>query len=188
MTAHGKDGEQTDQGLRLGTEAGVDADRPSRRDLLMRAAALGVSAAAFGTAFPVAGAALADEAVAARSDQFKAAYEALVGERKLTEGAVTMTLPDMAENGNMVPFTVYAPLESPPGIDDYVTKLTIFSTANPQPVIATFGFTRLSGRAEVSGRLRLAKTQDVIAIAETSKGELLAGHTIVKVTVGGCGG
>jgi sulfur-oxidizing protein SoxY len=43
------------------------------------------------------------------------------------------------------------------------------------------------GKAAVSGRMRLAKTQDVIVLAETSGGKLLMGKRNVKVIVGGCG-
>ncbi|RCL77688.1 MAG: thiosulfate oxidation carrier protein SoxY, partial [SAR116 cluster bacterium] len=37
-------------------------------------------------------------------------------------------------------------------------------------------------------RMRLASTQDVIAVAKTSKGEFFQAGTTVKVTIGGCGG
>ena len=94
--------------------------------------------------------------------------------------------PEVAENGNMVPFTVS--VESPMTPDNYVKTLTILSTGNPQPVIARFHLSPASGRALVSGRLRLARTQDVIAIAELSNGTLIKAITKAAVTVGGCGG
>jgi sulfur-oxidizing protein SoxY len=34
----------------------------------------------------------------------------------------------------------------------------------------------------------MARTQNIVAVAETSKGELYVGRTEVKVTIGGCGG
>lgn len=118
--------------------------------------------------------------------QFKDALSAFLNGRKLSpDGGVALTLPDIAENGNMVPFSVF--VSSPMTDDDYIRSITLFSTGNPQPVIATFHLSPVSGRALVAGRLRLARTQDVVAVAETSSGALLTGRGNVKVTIGGCG-
>ncbi len=68
-----------------------------------------------------------------------------------------------------------------------VTSLVLLSTGNPQPIVAKFHFTEESGRAAVAGRMRLAKSQTVVALAETGTGDLLIGKTFVGVTVGGCG-
>jgi sulfur-oxidizing protein SoxY len=46
----------------------------------------------------------------------------------------------------------------------------------------------LSGKAEASTRIRLATTQNIIAVAKTSKGEFFTNQKLVKVTIGGCGG
>ena len=40
----------------------------------------------------------------------------------------------------------------------------------------------------VASRMRLARTQDVIGIAELSDGQFLMSKRNVKVTIGGCGG
>jgi sulfur-oxidizing protein SoxY len=64
----------------------------------------------------------------------------------------------------------------------------VIATANPQPRIASFRFTPLSGRAAVASRMRLARTQDVIGLAEMSDGRFLMTRRAVKVTIGGCGG
>ena len=120
-----------------------------------------------------------------RSPQFEAAFAKLTGQTAPPDGPVKLDLPDIAENGNMVPFTVT--VESPMTPDNHVRTLTIFSTANPQPVIATFHFSPASGRASVSGRLRLARTQDLIAVAELNTGARIKGTSRVEVTVGGCG-
>ena len=89
------------------------------------------------------------------------------------EEGVTVDLPEIAENGNIVPYKL--DVESPMTEDDYVERLHLLSTANPQAAVATFHFTPLSGKATVTGRMRLAKTQDVVAVAETSTGKLLIG-------------
>jgi sulfur-oxidizing protein SoxY len=54
--------------------------------------------------------------------------------------------------------------------------------------VATFRFTPQSGKAAIGSRMRLAKTQDVLAIVELSDGKFLMGKRAVKVTIGGCGG
>jgi sulfur-oxidizing protein SoxY len=40
----------------------------------------------------------------------------------------------------------------------------------------------------VSSRMRLGKTQDVVAIAQMSDGKVFIAKRTVKVTIGGCGG
>ena len=93
---------------------------------------------------------------------------------------------EIAENGNTVPFSVSA--ESPMTEADHVKALHIISTGNPQADIAVFTFSPQSGKAGVSSRMRLAKTQEIIVVAELSDGKFLIGKRTVKVTIGGCGG
>ena len=82
-----------------------------------------------------------------------------------------MDLPEIAENGNTVPFTVI--VDSPMTEKDYVKAMYVISTGNPQPGVATFRFTPQSGKAAVASRMRLARTQDIIALAELSDGKFL---------------
>ena len=95
-------------------------------------------------------------------------------------------MPEIAENGNTVPFTIS--VDSPMTETDNVKAIHVLATANPQPGVATFRFSPLSGKATVASRMRLARTQDVIAIAELSDGRFLMSKRNVKVTIGGCGG
>ena len=114
------------------------------------------------------------------------ALKALIGDAKPVEGKVTLELPEIAENGNTVPLTVS--VESPMTASDYVKAIHVMATENPQPGVATFRFTPLSGKASVATRIRLAKTQEVIGLAELGDGKVLIGRRTVKVTIGGCGG
>jgi len=157
--------------------------RASRRDVLRMCVMTGVAVLGGSRTGPPA--ARAADAVSEHSPQFEAAYAKLTGDSEPKSGPIKLELPDIAENGNMVPFSLS--IDSPMTADSYVQTLTLFSTGNPQPVIATFTFTPLSGRAVVSGRLRLARTQDLIAVAQLSTGERIKGTTRVEVTVGGCG-
>jgi len=101
-------------------------------------------------------------------------------------GRVTLGAPEIAENGNTVPIKVS--VESDMIADDYVSEVMIVSTGNPRPEVATFKFTPMSGKADASTRIRLARTQDLIAIARMSNGALFQDTKNVKVTIGGCGG
>ena len=100
-------------------------------------------------------------------------------------GRITFELPDTADNGNVVPFTVT--VESPMTDDDFVKAVHIYSTANPKPDVASAYFSRSSGKAVFSSRMRLGRTQDVIAVAEMSDGKVYIAKRAVKVTIGGCG-
>ncbi len=117
---------------------------------------------------------------------WQGAINAVTGSAIVTEGRMVLDLPEIAENGNVVPFTVT--VDSPMTEASYVKSLRIFSTANPQPLIATFRFSLDSGRAAVTSRIRLAASQDVIALAEFSDGTFSKRARTVKVTIGGCGG
>ena len=71
---------------------------------------------------------------------------------------------------------------------DYVKAVHVFAEGNPTPDVATFRFSPASGRAIVSTRMRLAKTQDVVAVAEMNDGSMYIARQTIKVTIGGCGG
>jgi sulfur-oxidizing protein SoxY len=102
------------------------------------------------------------------------------------QGRVRIRVPEIAENGNTVPITVT--VEGPMTAQDYVKTIHIVSDGNPNPEVMSVNFTPRSGKAEVSTRMRLARTSNVIVYAETSDGKLHAGQAEAKVTIGGCGG
>jgi len=124
---------------------------------------------------------------AAAEDISKAIEEFADGGSNPTIGFdLTLKTPEIAENGNSVPVSVV--VESPMTEDDYVESVLILAEGNPNPDVATFNFTPLSGEAKASTRMRLAKTQNVIAVAKLSNGKLFKVSNNVKVTIGGCGG
>jgi sulfur-oxidizing protein SoxY len=108
------------------------------------------------------------------------------GGKTATEGKVKLDLPEIAENGNTVPMTVS--VESPMTEQSYVTEVLIVGDGNPNGGMATFHFTPLSGVAEANTRIRLAATQNVIAVAKMNDGSFFTASKQVKVTIGGCGG
>ena len=135
----------------------------SRRDTL----ALGVGAAAL-TMLPISVSAAADDAVAA-----------FTGGADVSETGVELTAPEIAENGNTVPISVEA---------GGAVAILLLATGNPTPGVAQFNFGAMSGTQAASTRVRLAGTQDIVAIAKMADGSFAKAQQTVKVTIGGCGG
>jgi sulfur-oxidizing protein SoxY len=108
------------------------------------------------------------------------------GGKKPVGGKVKLDLPEIAENGNTVPMTVS--VESPMTEQSYVTDVLVVTDENPRAGVATFHFSPASGVAEANTRIRLAATQNVIAVAKMNDGSFFTAKKLVKVTIGGCGG
>ena len=99
------------------------------------------------------------------------AIRGLVGDSTVERGKVKLELPPIVENGNVVPLTVT--VESPMSEADHVTAIHIFNEKNPQPYVAAFELGPRAGRAAVSTRIRLADSQQVVAIAAAERRQLL---------------
>ena len=108
------------------------------------------------------------------------------GGKTAEKGKVSIDLPEIAENGTAVPLTVT--VESPMTASDRITDVLVVADGNPNPRVAMFQFTPMSGRAEVATRIRLNATENVIVVARTGDGRFLTARKEVKVTIGGCGG
>lgn len=122
----------------------------------------------------------------AAAEDASAAIMAFTGGAEPTMGRVMLDVPEIAENGNTVPMDVW--VDSPMTADDYVAEVLVVADGNPRPGVATFHFSPLSGRAQANTRIRLAGTQNVIAVAKMSDGSVFMDKKEVKVTIGGCGG
>jgi len=120
-----------------------------------------------------------------RTQLFEDEFKKLIGSATPLEEKITLELPEIAENGNFVPVTIA--VESPMTSEDYIRTIHLLSTSNPVARVAKFRLSPLNGSARVQSRMRLAKTQDVIAVVERSDGALLIATALVKVTIGGCG-
>lgn len=108
-------------------------------------------------------------------------------------GRVKLRLPALAESGNSVRLTVQveSPASSrssknPMTAETYVERIHIFSEKNPRPVIARFSLGPRTGRAEVSTRIRLAGTQQVVAVAVMNDGSAWLATAEVVVTAAAC--
>lgn len=119
-----------------------------------------------------------------RSKSFNEVFAALTNGAKPADGMIVLDLPEIAENGNFVPVTIT--IDSPMTEADHVTAIHLLSTANPVAKVATFKLSAVNGVARVQSRMRLAKTQDVVVLAQLSTGAIAMAMQTVKVTIGGC--
>ena len=103
----------------------------------------------------------------------------ITGGADAAASGIDLTAPEIAENGNSVPISVDAP---------GAVAVTILAAGNPLPGVATFNFGDGAGSQSATTRIRLAGTQDVIAVAKMADGSFAAVSKTVKVTIGGCGG
>ena len=114
----------------------------------------------------------------------EAAIAEFTQKRPVETGRVRLDLPPLVENGNAVPLTVS--VESPMQADDFIQRIALFNEKNPQPNIALFHLSPLSGRATISTRIRLGDSQFITAIAETNKGQLFSAKAELVVTLPAC--
>ncbi len=126
---------------------------------------------------------LADTALAA-TNGFEDVIAEFAGGRTPEEGRVSLDLPQIADDGSAVLMTLA--VDSPMTEDSHVTDVLVVADGNPRPGVATFHFSPASGVAEVSTRIRLAQTENVIAVAKMNDGSLFMAKRHVTVTVGGC--
>lgn len=147
----------------------------TRRQVLIAAGGLALAGIASRIRPAVADAASVQEAI-----------KKVIGDKNTKPGRITLKLPEIAENGNTVP--VSFSVDSPMTKKDYVKAVHLFAEANPRPNVGSFYFSPTSGQATASTRMRLLKTQNVVAVAEMSDGAVYMAKTKVKVTIGGCGG
>ena len=108
------------------------------------------------------------------------------GGKQPEAGRIAIDLPEIAENGTAVPLSIT--VESPMAASDRITDVLVVADGNPNPRVAMFRFTPMSGRAEVATRIRLNATEHVIVVARTGDGRFFTARKEVKVTIGGCGG
>jgi len=124
--------------------------------------------------------------VFAKPEDVAAAIKEIAGDATVGTGSITLNSPEIAENGNSVPISVM--VDSPMTADSHVQSITLLAEGNPRPEVIVFNFTPASGEAFAATRMRLAKTQNVVAVAKMSDGSVFSETREVKVTIGGCGG
>src|ERR1700686_4592190 len=114
----------------------------------------------------------------------RAAIRKVIGEAPLRKGKVRLDLPPLIENGNTVPLTVS--VESPMTPADHVKAIHVFNEKNPQPHVFSARLGTHNGKAVIATRIKLADSQKIIAIAETSTGQFWSAIADVIVTLAAC--
>jgi len=137
---------------------------PTRRDVMR----LGGFAAA---------AAMLPAGAVADTNGVAGAIAAFTKGARALEAGVSLDVPEIADNGGAVPVRVAA---------EGARRIALFADANPNPGVAVFSFGRLTPPAAAI-RIRLARSQNVIAVAEMADGTFRKASRQVAVTVGGCG-
>ena len=120
----------------------------------------------------------------AQPPELDAAIRAWAAGATPTDGRVTLEIAPLVENGNAVPITVRA--DSPMTEANHVRELAVFNEKNPQRDVARFLLTPAGGRAQVSTRIRLATTQQLVALARFSDGSIGQHRVDVLVTLAAC--
>ena len=155
---------------------GLQSDRehlsflPSRRQIVM--AGTGLAACV-----------LLRPALAA-TDDLAAAVSGYAGGAVVTAGKVRLDIAELVDNGNVVPLTVT--VASPMTDANHVRAIAIFNEKNPQRDVARFTLGPRYGKAQVSTRIRVATTQQLVAVAQMSDGSFWSHTANVIVTLAAC--
>lgn len=142
----------------------------TRRDFLLLGSGL-ASVLSIGTA-------------SANPSEMATAITQLTGGATPRAGRVRLELPPLVENGNVVPVTVE--VDSPMTPSDHVRAIHLFAEKNPQPYVAVFHLGPRAGRARIGTRIRLADSQQVVAVAELSDGSFWSASAASVVTISAC--
>ncbi len=150
---------------------------PTRRHLIQHAATVAAALAGLGLLPGAAQAAWSRAAFEANS--LAEALQALGVAAPVDSREVTITGPEIAENGAAVPVTIGA---TAPG----VKRLLLLVEKNPATLTALFE----PGEAVEPNfqlRIKMAESSNVYAVALLADGRVLYARREIRVTLGGCG-
>lgn len=147
----------------------------TRRAVLTAAAAAGAG---------LAGGVFISPADASDGDDDVAIVKQLTGKTLVESDRVHLVMPMTFPNGYTVPFSLE--IDSPMTEEDHARHVRVFAPRNPLIEVARFHFVPRRSEARVSTRIRLAKPQYVVAVAEMNDGTVLMNKTWVEVATNGC--
>jgi len=107
------------------------------------------------------------------------ALSALYGKTVEPSDKVSIDVPEIAENGAVVPVSMTTSLPD-------VTSISFLIPQNPFTLTASYQLAECI-EPNIACRVKMAKTSDVVVVVE-SAGKLYGTRKQVKVTLGGCGG
>ena len=118
--------------------------------------------------------------LAYEQESLPAALNQLYGSADAAESEqISLKIPEIAENGAVVPVQVKTTLKD-------VKSISLFVDKNPNPLVARFkmGSTQ---QGVINTRIKMGHSSDVIAVVQSGN-KLFKNKRFVKVTIGGCGG
>ena len=136
------------------------------------------------TFLAAAGAMLVVRPAQATPASMAAAIRQVAGDAAVKPGKVKLDIPPLVENGNAVAISVT--VESKMTAADYVKSIHVFTEKNPQSNVISVKLGPRAGKAEISTRIRLADTQQVVAICELSDGTFWSDKVDVILTLSAC--
>jgi sulfur-oxidizing protein SoxY len=122
--------------------------------------------------------------VFAKKEEADSVIKAITGGAAIKDGRVTLVIPPLVENGNLVVLKVS--VDSPMTENNYVKAIHVIAEGNPLPNIFTAYLTPRSGTANITTRVRLADSQRVWAIAQMNDGSFWQGYAETLVTLSAC--
>jgi sulfur-oxidizing protein SoxY len=152
----------------------------TRREMLAHSATVASLLAASGITPAQAQTASAWPKAAFESKTLAEASKALGGAAPAESKDVTLTGPDIAENGAVVPVACASTL---PG----VKRMLVLVEKNPSALCAVFDVSDAI-EANFSTRVKMGQSSNVYAVAMMGDGKVLFAQKEIKVTLGGCGG
>jgi sulfur-oxidizing protein SoxY len=150
-----------------------------RRDFIKAAGSLGVLAAAGGLSLPASAQQGAWNKAAFEAKNLQEVLKSLGGSTATESKDISITAPDIAENGAVVPVGVTSKVPGTQGVYILVDK-------NPNALAASFAIPQ-GTEANVATRIKMGQTSNVLALVKANN-QFYVTTKEVKVTLGGCGG
>jgi sulfur-oxidizing protein SoxY len=120
----------------------------------------------------------------AAAPEMRAAIAEYSGGVVVREGRVEFDIAPLVENGNSVPITI--DVASSMNAGDHVLAIAVFNERNPQRDVVQFSLGPRAGSARVATRIRLATSQQLVAVARFSDGTYWSRSVDVIVTLAAC--
>ncbi len=118
------------------------------------------------------------------SDEELELVKQFTGRTATESDRLRLVMPASFPTGYTVPMSIE--IDSPMTDADHVRQIRVFAPQNPLIEVASFQFAPQRSLPRVSTRIRLAKPQHVVAVAEMNDGALLMTKAWVRVATNGC--
>ena len=116
--------------------------------------------------------------------ELQAVIESFAAGQAPQRGRIALEIAPLVENGNAVPLTIT--VESPMTAAQHVREIAVYTELNPQREVLRCQLGPRNGRAQVATRIRLATSQQLVALARLSDGSVWMQDMDVIVTLAAC--